>query len=153
MVTLDKRIWRLGAYAVMVVSLAACATAPTQEMSDARQAVNAARSADAQVNAPDALRTAQEHLDEAARALQSGRYDGAKDEALAARRSAISARRIAVAIGEASAAVGAARSRGAGGVDEAEALLGKARDAARRLDEEQALRSAGQAATLAAALR
>lgn len=78
--------------------LASCAVAPpVQEMSDARQAINAAREANASQFAPASLRKAEESLDEAARGLEQGHYLDAREAAKAARAFAIRARDEALA--------------------------------------------------------
>lgn len=91
------RILRPIAASLFALSLSACsASPPVQEMSDARQAVQAARDASAQTFAPDHMGQAEALLDEAARAIESGRYAQAREQALAARRSAIRARSFAI---------------------------------------------------------
>jgi hypothetical protein len=75
---------------VTLMSLHACTTIPVQEMSDARQALQAARSAGAEGpvyrEANDLLRQAEEHLD-------NGEYKLARELALQARQRAMEARR------------------------------------------------------------
>lgn len=56
--------------ASLVVGLAACAGVPAQEMSDARQAIRAARAAGAQKAAPATLSDAQDRLRQAEEALR-----------------------------------------------------------------------------------
>ncbi len=66
-----------------------CAIAPpTQEMSDARQSVEAAESVGAEKHAPAALDSAQMLLSKAEDDLQAGDYEEAQKEALAAREAA-----------------------------------------------------------------
>lgn len=78
--------------------LASCAVAPpVQEMSDARQAISAAREANASQLAPTQLKKAEESLDEAARGLEQGHYLDAREAARAARTHAIRARDEALA--------------------------------------------------------
>jgi uncharacterized protein (UPF0332 family) len=78
--------------------LASCAVAPpVQEMSDARQAISAAREANASQFAPATLGRAEESLDEAARGLEQGHYLDAREAAKAARYHAIRARDEALA--------------------------------------------------------
>jgi len=75
-----------------------CATAPpTQEMSDARQSVEAAESIGADVHAPVALDSAHFLLSKAQDDMQAGQFEKAQKEALAAREAA----RQAVAISQA----------------------------------------------------
>jgi hypothetical protein len=72
--------------------VAACALAPpVQEMSDARQAVAAAREAGAARYAPAILVVAEQRLADAEQALRSGGYGAARRSALAARAQAVEA--------------------------------------------------------------
>lgn len=71
--------------------LGACATAPVQEMSDARQAIQAAEEAGAAERAPEALRDAKRLLTSAERKLQREAYAGARYDAREARRRAAEA--------------------------------------------------------------
>ncbi|MFO1372523.1 MAG: DUF4398 domain-containing protein [Candidatus Competibacteraceae bacterium] len=72
--------------------LAACTTAPVQEMSDARQAIRSAEAAGAAQRSLVTLREAQRLLQAAQIRLESGAYDEARRAALAARANAIKAR-------------------------------------------------------------
>lgn len=65
--------------------LSACAGAPVQEMSNARQAIKAARDAGADRVAPQKLSEAQALLERAETSLQSRSYREAKRSAVAAR--------------------------------------------------------------------
>ncbi len=71
--------------------LSACAGVPVQEMSDARQAVEAARQADARIYAPEELQAAENLLQRAEEALTEGYYRQAREDAEAAREQAVSA--------------------------------------------------------------
>ncbi len=71
--------------------LTACAGVPVQEMSDARQAVEAARQANAQTYAPEELQAAENLLQRAEEALTEGYYRQAREDAEAAREQAVSA--------------------------------------------------------------
>jgi flagellar basal body L-ring protein FlgH len=71
---------------------AACASIPSQEMSDARQAVQAAHEANADKLAPEPLNEAQKLLDEARTALGQGDYSAARAKAIRAKEAAIRAR-------------------------------------------------------------
>jgi cell division septation protein DedD len=71
--------------------LAACVSAPVQEMSDARQAIHAAEEAGAATLAPDALREAKRLLTSAERKLQREAYASARQDAREARRRAAEA--------------------------------------------------------------
>lgn len=84
---------RYTALPLFCLLLVSCAVAPpVQEMSDARQAISAAREANATRLAPDIMRQAEESLDEAARGMEQGHYLDAREAAMAARRHAIRAR-------------------------------------------------------------
>ena len=79
-------------FVVALLSLAACATAPVQEMSDARQALRSAEAAGAVERSPDAFSTAQRLLRDAQMNLEAGAYENARRLALDARDEAIRAR-------------------------------------------------------------
>jgi len=70
---------------LVTVGLAACAGAPVQEMSNARQAIKAAREAGAEKLAPQPLNEAQALLERAERDLQNRSYRDARRNAVAAR--------------------------------------------------------------------
>lgn len=74
----------VGAFLV-ALGLAACAGAPVQEMSNARQAIRAARDAGAAKAAPQTLNEAQALLDRAEGNLQRRDYREARRDAVAAR--------------------------------------------------------------------
>ena len=96
----------------MALLLVACATAPSQEMSDARRAVDAAALARAGSLAPDAMSKASAALDRASAALRAGDYDAAREMARTARDEAISARMLANAMTLAENGIAAARAQG-----------------------------------------
>ncbi len=97
----DILLPRFAGLAIFLLTLASCAVAPpVQEMSDARQAINAAREANASHLAPTTLQQAETSLDEAARDIEQGHYLDAREAAKAARRHAIRARDEALASGE-----------------------------------------------------
>ena len=73
------------------LAVAACQTAPVQEMSDARQAIAVAREAGASQYAPEDLRAAEGHLDSALRNLSRKAYDLARADAVEAKNRALSA--------------------------------------------------------------
>ena len=82
---------RLFAVVLAAVLACACAGAPVQEMSDARQALAAAEQAHADKPAtPDMLR-AQQYLDAAQKALDAGDYSAAREDAQLARQYALRA--------------------------------------------------------------
>ncbi len=81
---------------VLLCTFNACATAPVQEMSNARQALQAADAVDASRKAPGHYNKAIEHLERAEQALKSREYALAKEEAEQAKVSALKARQAAV---------------------------------------------------------
>ena len=74
--------------------LAACAAAPVQEMSDARQAVVAAEAAGAEEFAPSRLGSARTYLKSAESKLEQHHFTGARRDAQAAREEALEALKI-----------------------------------------------------------
>ncbi len=83
---------KLAPFALIILSLAACSTAPVQEMSDARQAIRSAGIVGAVEHAPAYLAASARLLREAQARLEAGAYDEARRLALEARRQAIKAR-------------------------------------------------------------
>jgi PBP1b-binding outer membrane lipoprotein LpoB len=76
---------------------AGCAVAPpVQEMSDARQALKAAREAHADRLAPDLFQRAEHQLDTATHQLERGAYARARSSAINAKEEAIRARDLAI---------------------------------------------------------
>lgn len=69
-----------------------CTGIPTQEMSDARQAVQAAREVGASMYAPDDLANAESLLAKAKKSLDAGSYQDARKHAVDAKTEAIEAR-------------------------------------------------------------
>lgn len=82
--------------ALSLLGLAACASAPVQEMSDARQAIYSAEASGAAQRSAAALHSAQQLLQEAQHHLETGAYTAARRAALDARAQAIQAREQAV---------------------------------------------------------
>ena len=74
----------------------ACVSAPVQEMSDARQALQAAEEVGAEREASDRYAAAVDLLRRAEEALNSGDYNRAREQALAAKAAALAAREQAV---------------------------------------------------------
>jgi hypothetical protein len=74
-----------GILAVAALALAACAGAPVQEMSNARQAIRAARDAGAERTAPQKLSEAEALLNRAEDSLERRAYREARRNAIAAR--------------------------------------------------------------------
>ncbi len=96
---LNKRSTNVKRIAVIVILfgvLFGCASAPVQEMSDARQSIEAARDAGAARFAPANLDRAEQHLARAKRLLDEGQYDQARESARVARELALEAQRKAV---------------------------------------------------------
>lgn len=83
----------------ILLVLAACAGPPVQEMSDARQAIQAAEAAGADQYAPVVLQQAVEYLDSAEQKLEKRAYNGARTDARLARQKATHARSIAESLG------------------------------------------------------
>ena len=80
--------------AIIVLLVAGCVTAPpVQEMSDARQAISAAESADTDRVAVDTLADAHRFLAEAERQIQEQAYGPARLNAIRAKNRAVSALR------------------------------------------------------------
>jgi hypothetical protein len=78
--------------------LSACSVMPpVQEMSDARQAIKAAREARAHEFAPQKLRSAEDSMELATRTLEQGEYEAARMAASVAKALAIKARDAAIA--------------------------------------------------------
>lgn len=70
---------------VAALALAACSGAPVQEMSNARQAIRAARDAGAERSAPQKLNEAETLLNRAEDSLERRAYREARRNAIAAR--------------------------------------------------------------------
>lgn len=78
---------------LVLLLLTACATtAPVQEMSNARQTIQAAVDAGAEIHAPAVLAQARDLLEDASRELEAGNYPLARDYAVEAKQLAIQAR-------------------------------------------------------------
>lgn len=80
---------------VILLALSACATAPIQEMSDARQAIQAAKSIGVDENSQSNLVQAKKFLKKAEKALHVGEFKEARVNALAAKQEAIQAQQFA----------------------------------------------------------
>ena len=80
-------------FILLALFLSACAGIPVQEMSDARQAVEAARSVGAATHAPAEMQLAEELLREAEQALTVRDYRTASERAKAAHAQAINAQK------------------------------------------------------------
>ncbi|MBI5451650.1 MAG: DUF4398 domain-containing protein [Gammaproteobacteria bacterium] len=122
----------------MALTLAACASVPTQLMSNARQAVAAAREAHAGDYAPENMRRAEQRLDIAAQEIENRNFRAARHQADRAQREAQSALEVTRGLLALDKAIADAQGR-AGNVDEARRLQQEATLAARRGDAPQAL--------------
>ena len=80
---------------LVVLAFGACSSAPVQEMSDARQAIEAAQAVEAQRLASSEYDRARALLSEAQQLLGDGHYNKARKNALKARDHAIQARELA----------------------------------------------------------
>lgn len=83
-----------AALVAALLLVAACQTAPVQEMSDARQAISAARDAGAEQYAASLLQVAVGHLQSAERLLNERKYSQARLDALDAKNTALDALRM-----------------------------------------------------------
>ena len=86
-----------SAIVALLVMAAGCETMPVQEMSDARQAIMAARDAGAAEHASEQLRAAESSLESAEKHLSSQDYAVARREAVEAKTQAIDALRLSEA--------------------------------------------------------
>ena len=81
---------------VLLFSVACAVSPPVQEMSNARQTIQAAIDAGAEQAAPELLRRARNALQLASEELDSGEYEDARDHANEAKQYAIKARKEAL---------------------------------------------------------
>jgi len=91
------RFRSLGMWLVPLLLVVACAQAPVQEMSDARQALQAAHAVAENEIDVIRLQQAERILREAESALEAGRYADARRQAEAARAEALAVRQRATA--------------------------------------------------------
>lgn len=96
MVRIRTRINRLLPASLVLLALAACAGPPVQEMSDARQAIEAAEEAGALQHAPMQLRFARDLVSSAESKLEKKAYNQARRDARLAREKAVEALNIAL---------------------------------------------------------
>jgi len=93
---LHKRLFYSVNIILTVLLLSACATtAPVQEMSNARQSIQAAKEADAERLAANVLSEAVQRLRSAMRELDAGEYEKARLLALESKHLALKARQLA----------------------------------------------------------
>jgi len=88
-------------YITITVFIIGCAGAPTQEMSDARQAINAARDVEADYYMPALWVKIEQNLAQAEQKLEAGKFKSARLFATLTKEQAASAHNMAVAIGRA----------------------------------------------------
>ena len=148
MVMTKYTLFRYAIFALAAGITAGCATAPTQEMSDARQAVQAAREAEANLHTPAAMESAEHDLSQAEHELRGRNYKSARSDALSAKQAAIKARNMALAIKQAKDAMAEADKLGALSQPTRD-WLAQAETAAAGGNEEQAVHAAQQAMQLA----
>ena len=92
-----RQIIRHTKYALLLIFVTGCSvTAPVQEMSNARQSIEAAREANAEKLASNLLIEANKRLNSAMRELDAGEYERARILALEAKHLAFKARQLAV---------------------------------------------------------
>ncbi len=84
---------------LLVSSLTACSSAPVQEMSDARQAIIAAKQVGAEKHSPTIYSDARKYLLAAEIAIRSGHFPQAKRSAIQAKKQAVRARKATIGIG------------------------------------------------------
>lgn len=96
---------RMGSSARMLLAvsllglvLTGCTTLPVQEVSDARQAISAARAAGGERYTPETLQQAEQLVDQALKNLAAGDYHSARAAALTAKQQAIYAREAALSV-------------------------------------------------------
>lgn len=113
----------------MLVLVVGCASRPTQELSEARRAEQAARSAGAEMVFATRMQAVDELVDSAARALERGDHDVARERARAGKRMALELRAVTVAL-EAAASAAAGLPEGSDDRARAIADVRRARDMA-----------------------
>ncbi|MGH8281360.1 MAG: DUF4398 domain-containing protein [Gammaproteobacteria bacterium] len=93
---MDRKLFIFTRLAVLITALVlvACASAPVQEISNARQAVAAAQQAGADQSAPRQMAEARRLLQAAQAALDEGNYSTSRQYALHAHDEAVKALRI-----------------------------------------------------------
>lgn len=146
-----NRTEKLRALALLITigtGLVACAGAPVQDMSNARQTIRAAHEAGAMDYSPESLRSADKSLQNAKQAIDLHKYHEARQEARAATQAAAAARNMALAITSAQSAIENARLKNIP-ADQAEAVLKQAIAAAAQGDEETTIELALKARALA----
>ncbi len=139
-----KSIASVNVVILCCIILTACATAPIQEMSDARQSLQAAHDAGADKYARTSLLNAEQALQQAEMNLEQHAFKDARISALRAKTQAMDAQEIALAISAAQDAVASAKSTN--NVPPAVImLLRRAEEAADQGDKTEAIRLANEA--------
>lgn len=94
---LQQRIFSAVLTSLLVINFSACAiTPPVQEMSNARQSIQAATEANAEKLAANILSAAKQRLRSAIRELDAGEYERARVLAVEAKHLALKARQLAI---------------------------------------------------------
>jgi len=137
-------VTRLAAAVWLAVALAACATAPTQEMSDARQSVQVAQDAGAEQYGVQNLRNARDHLQRAERELELRYFSSARQDAELAKNEAIKAHNVSLALKAAQTAIDNSKAA-ADIVEQAKGLLTAAMEAAGQGRDKKAIQLAEDA--------
>lgn len=141
----------VGGLASLIVLVSACATAPIQEMSNARQSVQAAHEAGAGEFASYNLQAARDYLTRAERELELRYFSRARHDAIVAKSEARKAHEVAQALQQAQATL-AVSEADEEALAEARTLLVEAMDAARAGRDRQAIRLARDAERRAGAV-
>lgn len=97
-----QKLFRAAGILIVVGVLAACASAPVQQMSDARQAIAAARQAGAEQAAPAELNRATRYLQLAEQALRRHDFSNARASAREAKQAAADALELSLGMGNSS---------------------------------------------------
>jgi hypothetical protein len=129
-----KRVYQYMVVLIMV----GCASLPTQEMSDARQAIQAARYVKAESQVPALWAKAEHYLRQAEQNLESDQFNQARLAAILAKEQAVNAHNLAVAIDRAELVWQSVTVMGHSAA-EGDILLEKAQVAARQGDVEKTL--------------
>jgi predicted S18 family serine protease len=93
MITTSRKITSLVFSLGLLLLLSNCVSAPVQEMSDARQAIQAAKEAGANSSGQSSLGKAEALLKEAEASLENGEYKKARVTAVKARDEALQAQK------------------------------------------------------------
>ena len=93
-----KKISKLVGIIILIMIIGCTTTIPTQEMSDARQALNAANHVNAKYYAPNKWLQAQKNLKQAEKYLINNQFPQARSQANLVKKQAVSAYNMAVTI-------------------------------------------------------